>query len=235
MAGKSNNLLLSTVIAKRIDEMIVHDGLRPGDRLPSETELAQWYRVSRPTIREAMKTLEAKNIVVIRQGDGTYIREKTGVGEDPLGLRYVEKEQLADSIFEARLMLEPKVAMLAAQRATDQEIERMRAIVERMQTVRHQEAARLSLDFQFHGLIAESSHNPVFKQMLSVIYDAIEAGIILLNESAESHRRSQKAHRAIFDAISRHDASRALNAVADHIYSTWEDVKEADEKKQKET
>ena len=235
MAGKSDNLLLSTVIAQKIDEMIVKDGLQPGTKLPSETELARWYRVSRPTIREAMKTLEAKHVVMIRQGDGTYIREKTGVGGDPLGFRYMEKDRLSESVFEARLVLEPKVVMLAAQRADQNDIERMRAVVEQMQNVRYQEPARLSLDLQFHGLIAESSKNPVFKQMLSVFYEAIEAGIVLLNESGNSFDRAQKAHRDIFQAICRRDACRAMNAMADHIYSTWEDVKEADEKQQKET
>ena len=82
--------------------------------------------------------------------------------------------------------------MLAAQRADQNDIERMRAVVEQMQNVRYQETARLSLDLEFHGLIAESSKNPVFKQMLSVFYEAIETGIILLNESEDSFNRAQK-------------------------------------------
>lgn len=220
-----NKTSLSAAIAEKINEMIIQQNMKPGTKLPSEGQLSEWYRVSRPTIREAMKTLKAQNIVVIRQGDGTYVSNFTGMGEDPLGLRYIEKETLTESVFEVRLLIEPKIAMLAATRASADDIKELRKIVKQMQLTDYKDAARLELDIQFHTLIAKSSKNAVFNQIMPVIYETIEKGIVILQESEESHKRAQHMHMEIYEALARRDICKAESAVSAHIYSSLNDIK----------
>ena len=211
--------LLSVSIADEINKMIIDKNMEPGAKLPNEKELAEIYRVSRPTIREAMKALKARNVVVIRQGDGTYVCDRTGIGEDPLGLRYVEKEMLSKGIFEARLLIEPMIAMLAAQRATESDLREMGSNIELMQRTDYRDPARSELDLQFHTLLAKCSKNPVFIQLMPVIYETIEKGFIILYSSEESHISAQKMHKEIYEACVCRDPLRAKFATETHIYT----------------
>ena len=210
---------LSATVAQQIGDMIVKRRLATGTRLPSETQLAEMYNVSRPTVREAMKSLKAQNVVVIRQGDGTYVSDNTRMVEDPLKLRYVDPKALTEGVFEARLLIEPQIAMLAAQRITQSELKQMEQIVARMWQVKYQEPARLGLDMEFHTLIAKSTHNSVFSQMMPVIYETIEKG-------------SQRAHQEIYIALSRGDVSLAKNAMTAHIYAAIDDIKLLDARRE---
>lgn len=212
--------------------MIVKRRLAAGARLPSETQLAEMYNVSRPTVREAMKSLKAQNVVVIRQGDGTYVSDNTRMVEDPLKLRYVDPKALTEGVFEARLLIEPQIAMLAAQRITQSELKQMEQIVARMWQVKYQEPARLGLDMEFHTLIAKSTHNSVFSQMMPVIYETIEKGSVWLHEVEENYKRSQRAHQEIYIALSRGDASLAKNAMTAHIYAAIDDIKLLDARRE---
>ncbi len=220
-----NKDLLSVTISKKINDMIIKENMGPGAKLPSETQFVEWFHVSKSTVREALKTLKAQNVVVIRQGDGTYVSDNTGMGEDPLGLRFVEKELLLDGIFEARLLIEPQIAMLAAERATTEELRELGKIATIMKKTDYMSKERMNLDIAFHTLIAKSSRNPVFNQLIPVIYETIEKGVIILYESEESHKRAQHAHEEIYKSIARREAWKANAAVAAHIYSALEDIK----------
>lgn len=223
---------LSATVAQQIGDMIVKRRLATGTRLPSETQLAEMYNVSRPTVREAMKSLKAQNVVVIRQGDGTYVSDNTRMVEDPLKLRYVDPKALTEGVFEARLLIEPQIAMLAAQRITQSELKQMEQIVARMWQVKYQEPARLGLDMEFHTLIAKSTHNSVFSQMMPVIYETIEKGSVWLHEVEENYKRSQRAHQEIYIALSRGDVSLAKNAMTAHIYAAIDDIKLLDARRE---
>lgn len=216
---------LSASVAQQIGDMIIQQRLGAGTRLPSETQLAEMYNVSRPTIREAMKSLKAQNVIVIRQGDGTYVNDNTCVGEDPLRLRYVDPKRLTEGVFEARLLLEPQIVMLAAQRIQQSELRQMEQIVARMWQVKYQDPARLGLDIEFHTLIAKSTHNSVFNQMMPVIYETIEKGSVWLHEVEENYKRSQRAHQEIYMALARRDAYLAKNMMTAHIYAAIDDIK----------
>lgn len=216
--------LLSATIAESINQQIIQQEMAPGTKLPSETQLADDYRVSRPTIREAMKILKAQNIVLIRQGDGTYVSARPGLTEDPLGLRFIQQEALAEGVFEARLLIEPQIAMLAAERATEAELREMGEVVEELLHTDYKSSARSSLDIQFHTMIAQFSKNPVFNHLMPAILETIEKGFIILYESQESHRRAQQMHKEIYEAFVRRDVVRAKCATESHIYSSLLDI-----------
>ncbi len=219
---------LSATVAQQIGDMIIERRLAAGTRLPSETQLSEMYHVSRPTVREAMKSLKAQNVVVIRQGDGTYVNDNTRMGEDPLKLRYVDPKTLTEGIFEARLLLEPQIAMLAAQRVTPKELQKLEKIVAQMQRVEYQDPARLALDMEFHTLIAKSAKNSVFSQLMPVIYETIEKGSVWLHEVEANYKRSQRAHQEIYMALMRRDVSLAKSAMTAHIYAAIDDIKQLD-------
>ena len=91
--------------ANHIIEYITSNRMQPGDRMPTEPELLEQLSVSRTTLREAVKTLSARNILEIRQGSGTYISKRCGVPDDPLGLTFIyDDDRLALNLLDIRMM-----------------------------------------------------------------------------------------------------------------------------------
>ena len=118
-------------IAAQIRRHVVEGQLRPGDRLPSEHLLSLQFRVSRPSVREGIRTLESMGLVEIRSGDGTYVASNVEVVLSAWrSLPLAKKGALRDA-FEARKVIEPTIAALAALQATEGEIRRMDAILAR--------------------------------------------------------------------------------------------------------
>ena len=118
---------LSEYTAKQLIDFIITQKLQPGDRLPNETELGKALGVGRSTVREAAKILISRNIIRIERGKGTFVSQNPGVSDDPLGFQFVQnKSQLILELLQLRSIIEPSLAELAAQNATEEEIERLR-------------------------------------------------------------------------------------------------------------
>ncbi|MEA4847934.1 MAG: GntR family transcriptional regulator, partial [Clostridiaceae bacterium] len=113
-------------VEKRISDMIfVTNEFRPQDKLPNERTLAEQFSVSRNTIRESIKSLEAKGVLTVKHGSGTYVRRLPGLRDDPFGFMEMEdKYQLMKDLYEVRSILEPEAAAIVTQRATDEEIKK---------------------------------------------------------------------------------------------------------------
>ena len=124
--GASQSHGLSEKVSQDILEYIARNGLQPGDRLPNEYELAGMLQVGRSSVREAVKLLVSRNVLVVRQGAGTFVSQKRGITEDPLGLSLIpDKHRLARDLMEVRILLEPQIAAAAAQNAAAGEIEQL--------------------------------------------------------------------------------------------------------------
>ena len=109
---------------------------RAGDKLPTEKELCEKTGAGRNTVREALKILASRNILEIRQGAGTFVSGKQGVADDPLGFSMVEDHvKLTRDLLQVRIMLEPQIAGLAAQRAKEEDIEKLASILREMELV----------------------------------------------------------------------------------------------------
>ena len=119
---------LSERLALEIRKLIVDRRLKPGDRFLSENTLIGMYGVGRSTIREAIKLLVAENVVEIHHGKGTFICERMGVNSDPMGLKYADQTRLLLSLFETRLIVEPRMTFLATKRATAGDLSRLEGI-----------------------------------------------------------------------------------------------------------
>ena len=188
---------LGEIASQKLLEMIQRDGYTAGDKLPTEAELVELLGVGRNTVREALRILMSRNIVTIRQGSGTFISDKNGVSDDPLGFAMIEdRRKLTEDLIQVRVMLEPPIAALAAQNATGEDIRQLENILlglEEQMILREDYADK---DSQFHAQIANCSHN-------------------LVQET--EYEQTLKSHRRIFEAIRDRKPVEAQQAMYFHL------------------
>lgn len=216
---------LSAAAAKRLREMIIEKGLKAGDRLPSESELGIRYGVSRSTVREAIKLLIAENVVEIRRGKGTFVTLQPGVGKDPLGLEFANQTGLLDNLMETRMMIEPQIAYLAAQRATKANIQKLADIIQKIQEAGSDKSNHTPYDVSFHRAVAECTQNDVLFRILPIICESIQEGYFKTAGVPGSYERSIESHIRIYQAIVNKDSVSAKNETEKHIRQTQEDFK----------
>jgi GntR family transcriptional regulator, transcriptional repressor for pyruvate dehydrogenase complex len=198
--------------------MIAEGRLTSGDRLPPERELAEKFLVSRTSVREALRALESLGLVEIRPGEGTFIREiSVDRLVEPLALVMVSQREALAELFEARRLLEPAIAGLAAARATPDEIQDMERILE--DQAREVVAGRTGFaqDAQFHAAIGRAAHNEAITRIAHAVMD-------LLTQSREESlntpgrpSRSHDDHRRILQAIAERQPAAAERAMRDHL------------------
>lgn len=224
-----DNLPMST--AKKIKLMITKRGMKPGDRLPTENELSVLFGVSRSTLREAMKFLRAENVVVIRQGSGTFVSDSMGIGEDPLGLHFANQEMLLQNLFEARLLIEPQITELAAMRATSQEIHYLERLAADMNKLRINSDEAAQMDVRFHTAVAECTHNDVLARIVPIINESIQRGHFKTHDNQESFQRAKRSHLGIYNAIASGDHMEARFLAERHVRETLDDIKKKEDGK----
>lgn len=223
--------VLPMATAQKVKTMIIQREMKPGDRLPTEKELAELFGVSRSTLREAMKFLRAENVVVIRQGSGTFVSAGTGIGEDPLGLHFTDQGKLIQNLFETRMLIEPQIAGLACQRATPQDIRNLQLLVAEMERSEINSPAAAELDAQFHTAVAECTHNEVLIRVVPIIIESIRRSHVETHDDRESFKRAKRSHAGICKAIAEGDFVEAKFQAERHVWETLNDVKETEERK----
>jgi GntR family transcriptional repressor for pyruvate dehydrogenase complex len=209
-------------VAKQIERLILKK-LKPGDKLPSERELAEMLQVSRSSIRDAIRGLELMGLVEPRQGAGTIVRELSAETlTNPFASVLKHKQQLVGELLDFRKMLEPPLAARAATHASPDELSEMEEILQRQEAkLSHGEVA-IAEDAEFHYTIALASGNSVVLKVLDLLMDLLRD---TRERSLQLKGRPQKSlagHRRILAAIKRHDAEAAKAAMRRHI----EDVEE---------
>lgn len=191
---------LSEQIADEIINMIQEGGFGPGDKLPTEKELCCLLGAGRNTVREALRLLVSRNVVVIRQGSGTFISEKQGVADDPLGFSMVnDRKKLTKDLLQVRLILEPPIAALAAQCAKEEEVEELRSILEKMEDVMRKKKDYSALDREFHQKIAQCTHNQVMETLIPVIGNGV--AVFAKEVEKTEYKQTLISHRKIFEYI----------------------------------
>ncbi|GAB4225314.1 MAG: FadR/GntR family transcriptional regulator [Spirochaetales bacterium] len=208
---------LSEVVARQIKELIREQRLKPGDKLPNEMELSALFGVSRPTIREAMKSLVSQNIVSIRRGKGTFISETPGVVADPLGFELIHSADLQIALTEARLIIEPGTARLAARNVEPQDIETMETLLREMEESIQMHHVRITKELEFHRSIARATKNPVIIRIVPLIMEAIQKTYREAPRTTEDHREALEEHQQILEAIRSHRPDEAYQAMKQHL------------------
>jgi GntR family transcriptional repressor for pyruvate dehydrogenase complex len=205
-------------IIRQVKQMIAEGRLKSGDQLPPERELAEKFLVSRTSVREALRALESIGLVAIRPGEGTFVREiSVEALVEPLALVMLSQREAVGELFEARRLLEPALAGLAATRATPEEIQEMQRILDDQAKEIASGKTGLLQDAQFHAAIGAAAHNRAITRIAHAIMD-------LLTQSREDSlntpgrpERSHQNHRQILQAITRRDPRAAEKAMLEHL------------------
>lgn len=205
-------------IVRQIKTLVQEGKLKSGDRLPPERDLAERFKVSRTSVREAFRALESMGLIEIRPGEGTFVREISVESLiEPLALVILTQREAVGELFEARRLLEPAIAGLAASRATPDEIHEMERILEEQAKEVAAGRTGLAQDAAFHAAIAASARNRAITRLVHALMD-------LLTQSREESlqipgrpTRSHQDHLRILGAIRRRDAASAQRAMLDHL------------------
>ena len=223
-------ILLKPIKAKRVSDqayeqirdLIFRGQLKPGDQIMPERELAQALGVSRPTVREAIKKLVTMGLLEHRQGQGTFVRSTDSQREhNPLAAVFEGHDASLEELLEVRMGLEGQSVILAAQRATAEDIQVLQRALEAM--LAENAAGRLGIeaDVSFHMAIAFATQNPVQVYIMKNFYDLLHFGIRenlqALWEDPASLPIIRRQHQGIFVAIKNHDAEAAYQAMKEHI------------------
>ncbi|MCI8300388.1 MAG: FadR family transcriptional regulator [Lachnospiraceae bacterium] len=209
---------LSERIADSILSMITAEQrFLPGSKLPNENILSQELKVSRTTLREAIRILATEGILEIRRGKGTFVREdfKTDRAKELSGLAMAKVN--ARDLYEMRLIFEPEAAYYAALRATEEEIHRILALGAEIEERIRQNKDRTEVEQAFHKSIARATHNEFMNQLMPVIYEGINKGVRLSRVHEEAVQATLVDHKILMDFLKARNGEGARNAMRIHI------------------
>ena len=213
-------------IVQQIRTLIEEGKLKRNDHLPSERDLSETFRVSRTTVREAIRTLESMKLLQSRQGNGTYVvasSEESLIHPLAVAL-FNEKDDIRD-IFYIRKIIEPHVAELAAENATPQEIEEMERILQQQEeSIGHGENI-IETDSAFHNLMVKATTNRVMERLIAALIDLLKQSrekYLTEDENYERATRSLEGHQRILSAVKKGDGDAARKSMLSHL----EDIEE---------
>jgi GntR family transcriptional repressor for pyruvate dehydrogenase complex len=214
------------VVVERLLDLLRSGSLKPGDRLPAEPELMQLAGVGRSTVREAVRTLASMQLVDVRHGHGTFVRDSSAQAlTDPQMLVYLRDHRAAHDLMEARRTLEPDIARLAAERCTPEDVQAMGDAMQRWSTGRGADsrtpewrAAHLDL----HEALARATHNVVLIRMWASAATFLRDSPLVRPAQPPARptdwlARKAPIHHALYEAVAAHDADRAVGAMSAHV------------------
>jgi GntR family transcriptional regulator, transcriptional repressor for pyruvate dehydrogenase complex len=218
VSGKTSLSSLSRLaLADQVAEELASGALAAGDKLPSERELAVRWGVSRPVVREVLRSLEERGLIVVSPGRGAFAREPTASDVvRPLDSHFRRRQTTPRDLVEARTMIEPRAAALAAERAEPPDLEAM----QRALTAFDESTAlidRARWDLAFHAAVVRASHNPVIETLFASIATlTLELMLRSLGDASVS-REGVPLHQEVFAAIRDRDPDHARDAMSGHL------------------
>lgn len=210
-------------IIEQIKTLIAEGKLRPGDKLISERELAVKMQVGRSAVREAFRALEAMQIIEIRPGEGTYIREaSTDYIIEALSLVLSTKQKTTHELMELRKILEEDCAVLAATRRTEDDLQAMKKQLEQMARDINEGKMGYESDLGFHYAIYKASGNTIIFRLMATLRDTVrhalrEILVELRRTEASTPSQLYEEHLLIYQAIENRDPKTAREAMRKHL------------------
>ena len=228
---KMEKKLLGRRIEDALLDYILQEPIEIGQKIPNEYELAEKFGVGRSTVREAVKGLVSKGILEVRRGSGTFVVSTSSLEEDPLGLsRFPDRYKLALELFDVRLMIEPEIAVLACENATEEELDQLQKLCAEVEELCRSGEDHTAKDVEFHTCIARCSKNRVVELLVPVINSAVVTFANLTQRSLKEE--TIITHREILDSILRKDAVGARCAMVMHLtYNRQAIIRLIDEQK----
>jgi GntR family transcriptional repressor for pyruvate dehydrogenase complex len=223
---------LSQGVVEQVSSTIRQGVLKPGDKLPTESSLMDQHGVSRTVVREAISHLQAAGLVQTRHGIGTFVIERAQAG---LGLEAENILTLRDvlAVLELRIGVETETAGLAASRRSQEQADELAAALREMQQAMAEGRPAVEADKRFHLLIAQSTGNRYFVDILAQLGNAIiprarlNTPVLEQDKPADFLERVSREHDDIYRAIERRDSEAARAAMRTHLSNSRERLVEA--------
>lgn len=216
MSSTTSQQTLPQKAADAIIHLIQTEHYTAGTKLPNEYDLSRMLKVSRNTVREAIKLLVSRNILEVRRGAGTFVSDKHGLGDDPLGLSMItDPLRMLEEILQLCCLIEPKSAALAAQYGATEEIQKLHTLLSDQDIVQEEKSDSMRKDAEFHLQIARCCQNTIICNISIALYNyllqhnisTVCDSICLLND-----------HRRICQAIEERNVCQAYDAMKIHLF-----------------
>lgn len=222
------------VIMDKITEFFLTGNLKPGEKLPSERELASQFKVSRTSIREALRAMELNGLIEIRQGGGSYIKASDFQSrKEEITAAIIKAENhLVYEMLELRRAIEVESAFLAAKRATSQDLQQLRSALEKMAHSPEDIELGLKADLDFHIGIVEATHNSIFIDLIHTLSEHMEDTIRATRRhrftaEPERYEDTMDEHKEIYLAIASGKGDKAKELMEGHITRIREELTES--------
>lgn len=221
---------VSQVIVDQIKLLVREGRLTNGDRLPSERDLCQRFGVSRVTVREALRVLEASGLIEIRVGarGGAFVTSPTAerLGEGLADLMTLSPLTAAD-VTEARQVVELAILPLVVERATEDDIKDLMDLVEQGERAVENNEYTVALSAAFHVRVASCTHNPAIETLVQSFHGPMLMSLRQAQIAAPlmGHRGTEE-HRALVEAIAARDVEKAVDGMRIHLQRTAQRLKE---------
>lgn len=218
---------LSESVVENIKEFIEKNNLEVGSKLPSEQELAKRFQVGKASIREALRMLEITGVVEVKPGKGIYVNAITGDLVVPLSTWVSTNKDTILKHFEARLIIEPEIAVLAARRITEEDIRKIERNIQIQKSFSESEiAAIIQADIEFHGLVAESAKNEtlimLFNSIAKISFHGWKAAIRVKGRN----QSAVKEHAKLLKMLVQKDENGVRSAMRNHMLHSIRLIKE---------
>ncbi|MEU8733221.1 MULTISPECIES: FadR/GntR family transcriptional regulator [Streptomyces] len=214
--GAAPRGLLTERIARRLEHDIRSGVIAPGDKLPSERELAAEFQASRGVVREVLRRLEAQQLIDVAPGRGSFVREQDSGQARGYDALYRAGRPTVRQLIEARIPMETEMVRLAASRATDEDLAALRAARDELETAQDV-VDKARADLAFHDAIAVASKNPVLRIMLSSVSGMMFELMLRSNSDPSIAEPGVPHHPEIFEALERRDPDEAARRMREHL------------------
>lgn len=205
-------------VAAQLRQQIAEGRFRPGDRLPSERELAEAFGVSRASVRDAIRVLELAGLVEPRQGEGTVVRELTlDALVSPLAAVLAHEGHYLPALLDARTVIEPPVAYRAARHASAEDLAALEEILARQAARVAAGELAIDEDTAFHYRLGVAAGNPVLLKLVDVLMDLLHESRVRSLGVPGRPERSLAGHRRILAAVRARDPEGASAAMRQHL------------------
>ncbi|SNV04439.1 FadR/GntR family transcriptional regulator [Megamonas hypermegale] len=226
LAKIGNSDTLVNEIITQLSQAIIEGDFKPGDKLPSEAELCEQLAVGRNSLREAIRVLNAMGVVKTKRGQGTFLQDTISHEVfNPLIFRLILDPKNTTDVFELRVMVESIVIIMAIYKASPEEIQSIRDLVDETNNIAKSNQGSIDdlikLDMQFHLSIAKCVHNKLIESILETLVLMFEPSIKKVLQKDGGIDLCLKNHYAIVNLIEQRDVINVFNTVRDTLVDSF--------------
>ncbi|MCD6486384.1 MAG: FadR family transcriptional regulator [Syntrophobacterales bacterium] len=218
---------LSDSVINAIKKKVAEKNFKPGDKFYSENELSRQLQVSRSSVREAIRILEATGYVVVKQGKGIFITDFDSQNFQPFVNWLKFNEQHILDHFEVRLIVEPKAAAFAAEKANTEDIRKMEEALDQFDLYAGSKnnTEIIKSDRKFHRWLAKSTKNSTLYVLMKSVTTSLPNGWISSLHTPGRIEKTVHEHRAVLEAIKNGDKNGAEKAMTRHLENALSDIR----------